>query len=374
MKTFPLLIKFVLGCSLLSAVWLPADPAPIVKPATPREWWRAEQFTRIPQLPNEKLLPRLHVQGNRFVDPNGNPVLLRGVSIADPDLLEYTGHWNRQLFEHLKDFGATVVRLPIHPAAWRARTPEKYVELIDQAAGWSAELGLYLIVDWHSIGNLNSDLFQNPMYITTRAETFKFWQTMAQRYAHHSAIAFFELYNEPTTFRGRLGRESWVQWRETNEELIALIRGWQAEAIPLVAGFDWAYDLTPLIEDPIRASNIGYVAHPYPNKRTQPWEPKWQEDFAFAAAQYPLIATEIGFDLKPGEVVNDEHYGNRITRFLESHEISWLAWVYDPNWGPQILKSWDGYQLTGAGEFFKDALHRAPASPVEHVQRKAGDY
>jgi hypothetical protein len=376
MKFFFPLTKIALGCGLLYAasIGLRADSAANSKPPTPREWWRAEQFSRPSDLPNAQTLPRLHVERNRFVDPNGKPVLLRGVSIADPDLLEYNGHWNQQLFQQLKEFGATVVRLPIHPAAWRARTPEKYVQLIDQAAEWAAPLGLYVIVDWHSIGNLNGDLFQNPMYNTSRAETFNFWTTIAQRYPHNTAIAFFELYNEPTTFRGRLGRVDWAQWRQTNEDLIAMIRAYQAEAIPLVAGFDWAYDLTPIIEDPIRASGIGYVTHPYPNKRTQPWEPKWQEDFGFAAHSYPLIATEIGFDLKPGDVINDEHYGNRITRYLESHEISWLAWCYDPSWGPQILKSWDGYTLTGAGEFFKEALHRPAAEPVVQPQRKAGDY
>lgn len=374
MKPLLLLTNLLFWCTLLVTPPLRAEPSPAKPAPNPREWWHAEQFVRIPQLPNAQTLPRLHVEGNHVVDPSGKSILLRGVSVADPDLLEYTGHWNHQLFEQLKDYGATVVRLPVHPAAWRARTPEKYVELLDQAAAWGAELGIYVIIDWHSIGNLNSDLFQNPMYITSRAETFKFWQTIAQRYAHHTAVAFFELYNEPTTFRGRLGRVNWPLWRETNEDLIALIRGNQAEAIPLVAGFDWAYDLTPLIEDPIRASGIGYVTHPYPNKRSQPWEPKWQEDFAFAAEHYPMIATEIGFDLKPGEVVDDAHYGNRITRFLESHGVSWLAWVYDPDWGPQLLKSWDGFQLTGAGEFFKTALHREPAAPAEHVQRKAGDY
>ncbi len=373
MKSPLLLTKILLGLAVLLPS-LQAQKTLSEKPATPREWWRAEQYSIPPKIPNATTLPRLHVSGNRFVNPAGDPVLLRGVSVADPDLLEYQGHWNRELFEHIKELGATVVRLPVHPAAWRARTPKKYVELLDQAAEWGGALGIYVIIDWHSIGNLNSDLFQNPMYITSRQETFNFWQTIAQRYGAHTAVAFFELYNEPTTYSGALGRINWITWRETNEDLIALIRGNKAEAIPLVAGFDWAYDLTPIIEDPIRAQGIGYVTHPYPNKRTQPWEPKWEENFGFAANRYPVIATEIGFVLKEGETVNDDHYGNRITRFLESHNISWLAWVYDPSWDPQLLKSWDGYQLTGAGEFFKQAMQRPVTAPAEKAQRKPGDY
>lgn len=48
--------------------------------------------------------------------------------------------------------------------------------------------------------------------------------------------------------------------------------------------------------------------------KQEPWPPKWEEDFGFAAANYPIIATEIG------------------------------------------LKSWDGYELTEMGKYFKKAM------------------
>jgi hypothetical protein len=31
--------------------------------------------------------------------------------------------------------------------------------------------------------------------------------------------------------------------------------------------------------------------------------------------------------------------------------------VFDPEWGPNMLKSWDTYELTESGKFFKKALH-----------------
>ena len=34
-----------------------------------------------------------------------------------------------------------------------------------------------------------------------------------------------------------------------------------------------------------------------------------------------------------------------------------MCWVYDPEWGPRLLKSWDTYELTESGEFFKKAMH-----------------
>jgi hypothetical protein len=80
------------------------------------------------------------------------------------------------------------------------------------------------------------------------------------------------------------------------------------------------------------------------------------------AERCPMIATEIGFELKPGEVIDDSHYGNRITRFLEQRGIGWMAWVYDTEWWPQMLTSFDGPKLNAVGEFFKEAMQRPPAA------------
>jgi len=215
---------------------------------------------------------------------------------------------------------------------------------------------MYVIIDWHTIGNLKMELFQDPMYQTSQQETFAFWQTMARHFSGNNTVAFFELFNEPTTYRGQLGNISWTDWKNMMEEIIHLIRSFDQEKIPLVAGMDWAYDLTPLREEPINAQGIGYVSHPYPWKRQEPWPPKWEEDFGFAASTYPIIATEIGFTLRPGDTIGPNHYGNQILQYLESRKISWTAWVFDPEWGPQMLKSWDPYELTEMGNFFKAAM------------------
>lgn len=318
-------------------------------------WWNASYHWPAKN-PNAKLLPLIRVVGNKFVNAKNDTILFRGVSIADPDKIEHEGHWNKLLFEKVKDMGAMLVRIPVHPVAWRDRTPEKYLVLLDSAVSWCTDLGMYIDIDWHSIGNLEMELFQNPMYNTSRKETYEFWRTISAHFTGNNTVAFYELFNEPTTYRGQLGTATWHEWKEINENIIHLIRAFDKETIPLVAGFDWAYDLTPLREEPINAAGIAYVTHPYPNKRPQPWEPKWEEDFGFAASDYPVIATEIGFSVHNGDPSDGaEHYGTRITKYLESKGISWLAWVFDPEWGPQMLKSWD-FNFTPCGEFFKKAM------------------
>jgi endoglucanase len=350
-KIWMLAVTLLLGCSLAAA-----QTPDTAKSKKYHDWWNDRTPGEPLKGPDAKKLLLISVRGNRFVDPQGDPVLFRGVSISDPDKIMNQGHWNRDLFVHVQQMGAHLVRIPVHPIAWRERTPQRYLALLDQAVGWCTELGMYVDIDWHSIGNLELGLFQDPMYETSMAETFNFWRIISRHFAGHNTVAFYELYNEPTSFVNQLGPVSWEQWKRTNEELIAVIRAFDGEKIPLVAGFDWAYDLTPLHESPIHAEGIGYVTHPYPMKRSKPWEPKWDEDFGFAAGRFPIIATEIGYQSDEATHPENAGYGPAITKYLESRGISWVAWVFDPEWEPSLIRSWDSYALTPQGEFFKEAM------------------
>jgi len=140
-------------------------------------------------------LPRVSVEGNHFVDPNGKTIVFRGLCASDPDKLSKGEHWNKDYFATAKSWGANIIRLPVHPAAWRSQGQERYLKLLDQGVAWAAEQGIYVIIDWHSIGNLRTELFQtgfSPLHLTehqydtTLKETFEFWRLMAKRYGTNS--------------------------------------------------------------------------------------------------------------------------------------------------------------------------------------------
>ncbi|MCC6282187.1 MAG: cellulase family glycosylhydrolase, partial [Saprospiraceae bacterium] len=156
------------------------------------------------------------------------------------------------------------------------------------------------------------------------------------------------------------GTCTWQQWRELMEETITIIRAHGCTAIPLVAGFNWAYDLTPVATDPIRAEGIAYVSHPYPMKRAKPWEAQWTKDWGFVAEKYPLVLTEIGFCGADDEgahipVISDESYGDAITKYCAEKNISYVVWVFDPRWAPRLFTDWD-YTPSRQGRYFKKAL------------------
>ncbi|HET9434034.1 MAG TPA: glycoside hydrolase family 5 protein [Chitinophagaceae bacterium] len=306
---------------------------------------------------------RLKVKANRFVNEKGDTLVFRGLNTSDPDKLTRDGHWNKEYFSEIKNWGANIVRFPVHPPVWRRRGQDEYMKILDQGVAFAKELGLYVIIDWHSIGNLRSQLYQAAIYETTQKETFEFWRTMAQHYKNEPTVAFFELFNEPTVYNGQLGICTWAQWKELCEEMITIIRGYGCQAIPLVAGFNWAYDLTEVAKNPINKDGIGYVSHPYPMKRDKPWEDQWTKDWGYVAEKYPLILTEIGF-CGPDDrgayvpVISDESYGDAITKYSEEKGISYVVWVFDPQWAPAMFDDWK-FTPTRQGKYFKKALRDA---------------
>lgn len=201
-------------------------------------WWNA---TDIPAFDKNKVaqqLPLIKIQGNKFVDAKGKVMVFRGVNIADPDKIANDKHFTKKHFEVIKAWGANVVRVPVHPSAWRKQGKKAYLALLDQTVIWANDLGMYVIIDWHSIGNLKSQMFQNNSYYTDKGETNDFWRTVSERYAGVNAVAFYEIFNEPTVFNGRLGVVSWAEWKTINEEIITVIQAHNPNAISLVAGFN----------------------------------------------------------------------------------------------------------------------------------------
>ena len=334
-------------------------------------WWDApypKQYDTSGMQPQSVI----SVSGNHFIDEQGKVFRFNGVSIADPDKLVKQGKWSKALFEEIQAWQANTIRVPIHPVAWRNAGSEQYLNYIDDAVKWANELGIYLILDWHSIGNLQANLYQHPMYDTSWHETIKFWQQVAFRYQNVPTVAVYELFNEPTNNyigqgEGSLGQMSWVRWREMSETLIDLIRNYDTQVIPLVAGFNWAYDLEFVREMPIDRENIAYAVHPYPQKAKPSIESRenffvlWQQHWGFVASQAPMIASELGWsredapDAHVPVINNDGKYGPRIIDFMAERGISWIAWVFDPEWSPQLIQNWQ-YEPTEQGIFFQQVL------------------
>ena len=298
------------------------------------------------------------VNGNKFIGPDGKEIVFRGLCFSDPVKLVRERQWNERYFAEAADWGANVVRFAVHPQNINAMGWDRTFQAMDQGIEWAKQHGMYVIMDWHSIGNLKEERYTSAMYNTTTAETFKFWRTVAQRYKDEPTVALYELFNEPTVTG--TGRCTWTEWKELQEQIIDTIRAYNPKAVCLCAGFNWAYDLTPVAAEPIARENVAYVSHPYPMKRSEPWEEQWEKDFGYVADTYPVICTEIGFCLEdePGAhvpVMSTDVYGEHITKYFEKKGISFTVWCFDTSWAPMLISDWE-FTPTTQGRFFKAYL------------------
>ena len=308
-----------------------------------------------------KSMSFVKVSKNQFVVDSGKRITFKGVAIAAPSKVLKDGRWNKEHFEVIKSWGANVVRIPVHPALLRKHGRENYLKQLDDAVRWCGELEIYVIVDWHSIGNLRTEKFEAAKYVTNERETLEFWDAISKRFAGNPTVAFYEIFNEPTIYNGlsgaKLGTCSWAQWKAIVEKNIDVIYANDKNVIPLVSGFDWAYDLREVKKAPIDRPGIAYVAHPYPVKSKPPREAHWEEHFGFLASSYPVFVTETGFSLRGEQnyMIDDGSFRNGILKYLDKKEISWCAWVFDPDWSPALIKNYK-YEPTHSGAFFRDAM------------------
>ena len=303
------------------------------------------------------------VRGNKFIDSQGKEIVFKGLCYSDPGKLHRNGKWNDAYFKEAKNWGANMVRFAVHPATVRQVGWDDYFKLLDEGIEWAKKNDLYVIMDWHSIGNLKEEKYTNAAYHTTKAETFRFWTEVAERYKNEPVVALYELFNEPTVTAPEVGTCTWQEWKTLMEALIDAIRVINPNAVCLVAGFDWAYDLTPVEKNPIDRLNIAYVSHPYPQKREEPWQDKWEKDFGYVAQKYPVVCTELGFSLKDEKgahipVISDVHYAEQLMKYFEERGISFTIWCFDPDWAPMLISDWN-YNLTTQGRFFKNYLQQS---------------
>jgi aryl-phospho-beta-D-glucosidase BglC (GH1 family) len=317
------------------------------------------------------------VQGNKIVDENGNQVVFRGLNAhgvldhyVTPDDWDFIP-WSKAYFDTMAAWGATIVRLPIHPGIWKRLGEKKSFEILDQAITWCEQNRLYVIIDLHTVSWVETyeteavyDKEAAEDYSVTKDEMKTFWIAMAKHYKHNNVVAFYELYNEPvyTGFTKDVSadehslRADWHTLKTLYESLIDAIRAVDASKPILLAGVHYAYILAFAEENPVLRDNIIYVTHVYPDANDHGVE--WERAFGNVAEKYPVFATEIGFGTleKPeDDYTGSGMYRRHLREYLGSKRISFTAWNFSWLWTPRLLKN-NAYTTTESGTFFKTWL------------------
>lgn len=298
-------------------------------------------------------LPALVVDGNEIRTFDGDVVVLRGVMPPDPEVLAQDGRFERTLVEQMADAGSQVVRVAVHPEYWRA-DPDYLWRYLDPIVRWAGDAGMYVILDWHSIGNVvtGSAPLMPDLYSHTYQLTVDFWTRVAAYFADTPHVVF-EVFNEPQGI-------SAADWQRAASDLVGVIRAQGATQPVIVGGLDYGRDLSWVLDTPVDDPSVIYASHIYPAHSAAGWD-GW---FGDVAQEYPVLITEWGFmdenrDADQAYLAGDAAgYGTPFLDRLDQLGAGWVACWWDDSWQPAMFtdRSGDDGEPTRYGQFGLDAL------------------
>jgi hypothetical protein len=282
---------------------------------------------------------QLSVDGNQLLDQSGNPVQLRGVSTqwlgldysGIPESLEalrwMRDNWQLSLFRI-----AMGVDLNSHFLTNNEKTKARVRMIVENAI----ELGVYVIIDWHS---------HNATDYVGQARAF--FTEMAEAYGDHPNV-IYETFNEPE------GRVSWsTVLKPYHQSVVSAIRRVDPDNLVVLGTPLWSQLVSDAAADPVRAANVSYALHFY-SCTHQDWN-RQQGDSALAQGA-ALFVTEWGATEadggETGELCLEE--ARVWLDWMAEHNISGAAWkLYaDPDLSAILTST-----ATAAGGWTEDDLH-----------------
>ena len=249
---------------------------------------------------------QLAVLGNKVVDKNGNPVVLRGMSL-------YWSQWKGKFYNSdcvrwlRDDWNISILRAAMavesggyltNPSVEKA----KVVAVVDACIN----LGIYVIIDWH---DHHAHLHQ--------AQSVAFFEEMAAKYRSYPNV-IYEIYNEPQP------PASWdVDIKPYADTVVKHIRAIDPENLIVVGTPDWSKDVYGAALNPLTYNNIAYTLHFYAASHGQ-----WLRDVAAAALSLgdALFVSEFGTCESSGTGPIDSVETEIWMRFMEQNKLSWCNW------------------------------------------------
>ncbi len=287
--------------------------------------------------------PKLKVVGNKFKDPSGNSVVLRGVSLTEIRHLE-EAYGHKFMIDLLtsKDQGwyTKILRIPVGPDKWNSSNfDELFNRYLKPTVDYATQKGLYVIIDWHHINDPRNH----------QQDTKEFWQYIAPKFASYGNV-FYELFNEARA-NARDGL-NWSAWKQVAQPWINAIRQVGAPNVLLMCGPHFCQHMREAGADPFKdpmfpnQPNIAYVAHIYPGNYSRGSSlTDYDYELKPVSERFPVVITEWGWDrdFSNNEVAGDLYsYGNRFKEYVEQNQLSWTTWVANKDgWYPQLFnKDW----------------------------------
>ena len=293
--------------------------------------------------PGSAGISKLHVEGVKLCDENGNQVQLRGISTHG--LAWFPEFVNEASVRELKEtWNANVFRLAMYTAEYggycTGGDKEALKKLVKEGVEYATNNDMYVIIDWHILSDNNPN--------TYKEEAKAFFDEMSKLYKDYPNV-IFEICNEPN------GGTSWSDVKSYAEEVIKVIRDNGADNIIIVGTPNWSQYVDQAAKDPITTyDNIMYALHYYAATHKDDLRKKMVNAYN---AGLPIFVSEYSICDASGNGAIDYGQADAWVEEMDRYGISYVAWsLCNKNETSALIKSscnktsgfaWDDLSDTG---------------------------
>jgi len=290
---------------------------------------------------------RLRVENGNLVDQEGEPYQMHGVSTHGLAWFpEYVSEESFRAFRN--EWDVDVIRLAMYSdengGYSNGGDQEKLKELIDKGVEYASKLGMYVIIDWHVLGEGDPNIHKE--------DAVAFFDEISAKYADYGNV-IYEICNEPN------GGVSWKDIKKYAQEVIPVIRANDPYGIILVGTPQWSQLIGDAAGDPIRDyDNIMYTLHFYAATHKEDLRGNLEQALKDGV---PVFVSECGICDASGSGGIDEKSAQAWVDLMDQYDVSYVAWaVCNKNETAALISSscsklsdWSDRELSDTGRWFK---------------------
>lgn len=294
---------------------------------------------------------KLMLDGTDIVDKNGEKYQLKGVSTHG--IAWFPEYVNQDAFQSLRDdMGANMIRIAMYSGEnngyCTGGDKQQLKNLVQTGVDAATELGMYVIIDWHVLGDLNPQ--------TYKEEAKDFFEEMSTLYKDYDNV-IYEICNEPN------GGTTWEDVKSYAEEVIPIIRSNAKDALIIVGTPNWSQDVDVAAENPIVGyDNIMYAVHFYAATHTDNIRNKVTTALSKGL---PIFVSEFSICDASGNGAIDYDQAEKWFELIDANNLSYAAWNLSNKAETSSLISssctktsgWTDEDLSETGIWLKKQMH-----------------